>query len=167
MWRPSSDTAGQGLEWEWELESGDDGREIAQNYRVFPEADDVFEALYGADHNTSEGGNAHHKATYPHKRAQAVGRIPILLDVHLCFIYDNAKLWYFQAGWKIVYRLVHGGEADLMEPALELAGDNPTCPAGEVPVELLERRSRHHRGGKIAAFGPAKGNRWQFTWANL
>ena len=32
--------------------------------------------------------NAHHKATYPHKRAQTVGRIPILLDVHLYFIYD-------------------------------------------------------------------------------
>ncbi len=102
-------------------ESGDDGRKIAENYRVFPEGDDVFKALYGAGRNTSEGGNAHHKATYPHKRAQAVGRIPILLDVHLYFIYDNAKSWYFQKGWKIVDRLVHGGEADLMNPAFELA----------------------------------------------
>ena len=44
----------------------------------------------------------------------------ILLDVHLYFIYDNAKSWYFQTGWKIVDRLVHGGEADLLESALEL-----------------------------------------------
>ncbi len=48
-------------------ENGDDGRKIAENYRVFPEGDDVFKALYGAGRNTSEGGNAHHKATYPHK----------------------------------------------------------------------------------------------------
>lgn len=102
-------------------ESGDDGRKIAENCRVFPEGDDVFKALYGAGRNTSESGNAHHRATYPHKRAQAVGRIPILLDVHLYSIYDNAKSWYFQTGWKIVDRLVHGGEADLMEPTLELA----------------------------------------------
>jgi hypothetical protein len=27
----------------------------------------------------------------------------------------------FQAGWKIVDRLVHGGGADLIEPAFELA----------------------------------------------
>ena len=69
-------------------ENGDDGRKVAENYRVFQEGDDVFKALYGAGRNSSEGGNAHHKATYPHKRAQAVGRIPILLDVHLYFIYD-------------------------------------------------------------------------------
>ena len=69
-------------------ENGDDGRKVAENDRVFQEGDDVFKALYGAGRNSSEGGNAHHKATYPHKRAQAVGRIPILLDVHLYFIYD-------------------------------------------------------------------------------
>ena len=57
----------------------------------------------------------------PHKRAQAVGRIPILLDVRLYFIHDNAKSWNFQTGWKIVNQFVHGGEADLMELALELA----------------------------------------------
>ncbi len=102
-------------------EKGDDGRKIAENFRVFPEGDDVFKALYGAGRNTSEGGNAHHKATYPHKRAQAVGRIPILLDVHLYFIYDNAKSWYFQTGWKVVDRFLHGGETELTDPALELA----------------------------------------------
>ena len=102
-------------------ENGGDGRKIAENFRIFPEGDDVFKALYGAGRNTSEGGNAHHKATYPHKRAQAVGRIPILLDVHLYFIYDNAKSWYFQSGWKTVDRLIHGGEAGLTEPTLELA----------------------------------------------
>ncbi len=51
----------------------------------------MVKALYGAGRNTSEGGNAHHGTTYLHKRAQAVGRIPILLDVHLHFICDNAK----------------------------------------------------------------------------
>ncbi len=101
-------------------ENGDDGRKVAENYRVFPEGDDVFKALYGAGRNTSEGGNAHHKATYPHKRAQAVGRIPILLDVHLYFIYDNAKSWYFQTGWKVVDPVVHGEEVGVVEPVLEL-----------------------------------------------
>ena len=41
--------------------------------------------------------------------------------MHLYFIYDNAKSWYFQTGWKIVDQLVHGGEADLMKSAFELA----------------------------------------------
>lgn len=102
-------------------ESGDDGRKISENYRVCPEGGNMFKALCGAGRNTSEGGKAHHKVTYPHKRAQAVGRIPILLDVHLNFIYDTAKSWHFQTSWKIVDRLVHGGEADVMEPTLELA----------------------------------------------
>ena len=102
-------------------ELGDDGRKIAENYRVFPEGDEVFKNLYGAGRNTSEGGNAHHKASYPHKRAQAAGRIPVLLDVHLYFIYDNAKSWYFKSGWKIVDRLVHVDEENVTEPALELA----------------------------------------------
>ena len=102
-------------------ENGDDGRKIAENYRVFPEGDDVFKALYGPGRNTSEGGNAHHKATYPHKRAQAVGRLPILLDVHLYFIFDNAKSWYFQKGWKVVDRFLHGGDTELMDSALERA----------------------------------------------
>ncbi len=79
-------------------------------------------SLFGAGRNTSEGGIAHHKVTYPHKRAQAVGRIPILLDAHLYFyfIYDNAKSWYFQTGWKVVDQMVHGGGADVTEPVLEL-----------------------------------------------
>ena len=68
-----------------------DGHKVAENCRVFSESDDVVKALYGAGRNTSEGGNAHHGTTYLHKRAQAVGRIPILLDVHLHFICDNAK----------------------------------------------------------------------------
>jgi hypothetical protein len=89
-------------------ESGDDGRKVAENYRVFPEGDLVYKELYGAGRNTSEGGNAHHKNTYPHKRAQGVGRIPILLDVHLYFIYENAKSWYFQKGWRVVDPLLHG-----------------------------------------------------------
>ena len=46
-------------------ESGDDGRRIAENHRVFPEGDPVFTELYGAGRNTSEGDNAHHKDTYP------------------------------------------------------------------------------------------------------
>lgn len=102
-------------------ESGDDGRKVAENYRVFPEGDDVFKALYGAGRNTSEGGNAHLKNTYPHKRAQAVGRIPILLDVHLYFIYENAKTWYFQKGWRVVDPLVHGVGPTTVESVLELA----------------------------------------------
>ena len=72
----------------------------------------MFKSLYGAGRNTSEGGNAHHRNTYPHKRAQAVGRIPILLDVHLYFIYDNAKTWYFQEGWRVVDPLVHGSSSE-------------------------------------------------------
>ena len=101
-------------------ENGDDGRKVAENDRVFQEGDDVSKALDGAGRNTSEGGNAHHKATCPRKRAQAVGRIPILLDVHLYFIYDNAKSWYFQTGWKVVNQMVHGAGADVTEPGLEL-----------------------------------------------
>lgn len=102
-------------------ESGDDGRKVAENYRVFPEGDPVFKNLYGAGRNTSEGGNAHQKNTYPHKRAQAVGRIPILLDVHLYFIYDNAKTWYFQNGWRAVDPLVHGVVSTSARSVLELA----------------------------------------------
>jgi hypothetical protein len=79
-------------------ESGDDGRRIAENHRVFPEGDPVFTELYGAGRNTSEGDNAHHKDTYPHKRAQGVGRTALLFDVHLYFIVENAKPWYFQVG---------------------------------------------------------------------
>ena len=101
--------------------SGDDGRKFAENVRVFPEGDPVFKSLYGAGRNTSEGGNAHHKNTYPHKRAQAVGRIPILLDVHLYFIYDNAKTWYFQEGWRVVDPLVHGSSSERVKSTLELA----------------------------------------------
>ena len=102
-------------------ENGDNGRKIAENYRVFPEGDHVFKDLYGAGCNTSEGRDAHHKTTDPHKRAQAVGRIPILLDAHLCFIHDNAKSWYFQTGWRIVDRLVHDPGVNLMKQALERA----------------------------------------------
>jgi hypothetical protein len=101
---------------------GDDGRKIAENYRIFPEGDPVYQELYGAGRNTSEGGNALHKNTYPHKRAQGVGRILILLDVHLYFIYENAKSRYFQKGWHIVDPLLHGTgieEDDVL--ALELA----------------------------------------------
>jgi len=92
---------------------------IAENLRVFPEGDPVFTRLYGAGRNTSEGGNAHYKNTYPHKRAQAVGRIPILLDVHLYFIFDNAKTWYFSGGWRTVDPMVHGNGA--LASVLEMA----------------------------------------------
>lgn len=68
----------------------------------------------------SEDGNAHHKATYLLKRVQAVEPIPILLDVRHYFISDNAESWCSQTRWKIVERLVHGGEADLMKQAFEL-----------------------------------------------
>jgi hypothetical protein len=101
--------------------SGSGPDNIAENFRVFPEGDPVFKGLYGAGRNTSEGGNAHHKNTYPHKRAQAIGRIPILLDVHLYFIYENAKTWYFQKGWRVVDPLVHGAGPTMLESVLELA----------------------------------------------
>jgi hypothetical protein len=88
-------------------EWGDDGRKMAENYRVFPEGDPIYKELYGAARNTSEGGNAHHKNTYPHKRAQAVGRLPILLDVYLYFIAENARTWYFQGGFRTVDPVLH------------------------------------------------------------
>ena len=97
------------------VSGGDDGRKVAENSRIFPGGDPVYKRLYGAGRNTSEGGNAHHKNTYPHKRAQGVGRIPILLDVHLYFIYDNAKSWYFQKGWRIVDPLLHGGDIEMVD----------------------------------------------------
>lgn len=86
---------------------GDDGRHVAENSRVFPEGSEVFRALYGLGRNTSEGGNTHQKDTYPHKRSQASGRIPVLLDVYLYFAADNAKTWYFQEGWSTVDPLLH------------------------------------------------------------
>jgi hypothetical protein len=80
----------------------DDGRHVAENSRIFPEGGEIFRGLYGAGRNTSEGGNAHHKDTYPHKRSQASGRVPVLLDAYLYYLIDNATTWYFQVGWASV-----------------------------------------------------------------
>jgi hypothetical protein len=80
----------------------DDGRHVAENSRIFPEGGEIFRGLYGAGRNTSEGGNAHHKDTYPHKRSQASGRVPVLLDAYLYYLIDNATTWYFQVGWACV-----------------------------------------------------------------
>lgn len=102
-------------------ESGDDGRKVAENLRVFPEGDPVFKKLYGVSRNTSEGGNAHHKNSLTHKRAHATGRIPILLDAHLYFISENTKTWYFQVGWKTVDPLLHGATPESIDEKLELA----------------------------------------------
>lgn len=94
--------------------NGDDGRHVAENSRIFPEGSDVYLKLYGAARNTSEGGNTHTKDTYPHKRSQASGRLPVLLDAYLYFVLDNAKTWYFQVGWEAVDPLLHAPEADAL-----------------------------------------------------
>ena len=86
----------------------DDGRKMAENFRVFPEGSPQFIELYGAGRNTSEGGNAHHKNSYPHKRSQSSGRIAMNLDVILYFIADNSRTWYFQTGFKIVDAVLQG-----------------------------------------------------------
>lgn len=96
-------------------ETDDDGRRMAENFRVFPEGSEVYKSLYGISRNTSEGGNGHQKDTYPHKRSQASGRIPVLLDVYLYFVADNAKNWYFQVGWETV------------DPRLHLREQSPTA----------------------------------------
>ena len=101
--------------------TSDDNRKIVENLRVFPEGDPVFKKLYGVGRNTSEGGNAHHKDSLPHKRVQATGRIPILLDAHLYFISENAKTWYFQVGWKTVDPILHGATPEVLAEQLELA----------------------------------------------
>ena len=87
--------------------NGDDGRHIAENFRIFPEGSDQFTELYGAGRNTSEGGNTHQKDTYPHKRSQASGRAGVKLDVLLYFIAENAKTWYFQMGYPTVDAVLH------------------------------------------------------------
>ncbi len=92
---------------------GDDGRKMAENYRIFPEGDPVFVALYGLARNTSEGGNAHTKATYPHKRSQSTGRVATLLDIHLYFFLDNVKTWYFQGGFRTVDPVLHPSPVEL------------------------------------------------------
>lgn len=94
--------------------NGDDGRHVAENSRIFPEGSEVFTALYGSGRNTSEGGNAQMKDAYPHKRSQASGRLPVLLDAYLYFVLDNAKTWYFQCGWEVVDPLLHASEVDAL-----------------------------------------------------
>ncbi len=94
--------------------NGDDGRHVAENSRIFPERSEVFTSLYGSGRNTSEGGNAQMKDAYPHKRSQASGRLPVLLDAYLYFVVDNAKTWYFQSGWEVVDPLVHVSDVDTL-----------------------------------------------------
>lgn len=91
-----------------ESQRGDDGRRIAENFRVFPEGSPVFDALYGIARNTSEGGNAHQKDRLPHRRSQATGRIAVHLEALLYFLAENAKTWYFQGGFETVDPLLHG-----------------------------------------------------------
>jgi len=75
---------------------------MAENFRVFTEDSEQYGRLYGAGRNTSEGGNAHHKDTYPHKRSQCSGRLPVHLDMYLYFLGENARTWYFQGGFRTV-----------------------------------------------------------------
>lgn len=75
-----------------------------------------FIELYGAGRNTSEGGNAHHKNSYPHKRSQSSGRIAMNLDVILYFIADNSRTWYFQTGFKIVDEVFQGKPIPAITP---------------------------------------------------
>ena len=58
-----------------------------------------FAELYGATRNTSEGGNTHHKDTYPHKRCQASGRIRVLLDANLYYLRRLALPLTRGTGW--------------------------------------------------------------------
>jgi hypothetical protein len=80
----------------------DDGRKMAENFRIFPEGSEQYGRLYGAGRNSSEGGNAHHKDTYPHKRSQSSGRRPVHLDMYLYFLGENCRTWYFQGGFVTV-----------------------------------------------------------------
>lgn len=86
----------------------DDGRKIAENYRIFPEGSDTFARLYGAGRNSSEGGNIHHKNTHPHKRSQCSGRLAVHVDMYLYFLAENAKTWYFQQGFATIDPILHG-----------------------------------------------------------
>lgn len=98
---------------------GDDGRKTAENHRIFPEGSDTFERLYGAGRNSSEGGNAHYKNSYPHKRSQSTGRLAMHLDSTLYFLAENAKTWYFQHGHLVVDPQLHHRDEP---PNIRLAG---------------------------------------------
>jgi hypothetical protein len=99
--------------------NGDDGRRTAENHRIFPEGSEHFRRLFGAGRNSSEGGNAHHKDTYPHKRSQSSGRLPVHLDMHLYFIGQNARTWYLQGGFKVVDPVLYRRDSE--KPDFRLA----------------------------------------------
>lgn len=94
---------------------------MAENFRVFPEGSEQCGRLYGAGRNSSEGGNAHHKDTYPHKRSQSSGRRPVHLDMYLYFLGENCRTWYFQGGFvtvdPVLYAKTDGPVAVLAEAA--------------------------------------------------
>lgn len=98
--------------------NGDDGRRTAENHRIFPEGSDHFQRLFGAGRNSSEGGNAHHKDTYPHKRSQSSGRLPVHLDMYLYFIGENARTWYLQGGFEVVDPVLYGGDSRCLNTQL-------------------------------------------------
>ena len=96
-------------------EWGDDGRKMAEHYRVFPEGDPVYKVLYGVARNTSEGGNAHPPQEYVPTQARSGGwTTPILLEVYLYFITENAKTWYFQGGFRTVDSVLHGADESMV-----------------------------------------------------
>jgi hypothetical protein len=103
-----------------ESQAGDDGRKLAENFRIFPEGTPVYSKLYGSARNTSEGGNAHQKDHLPHKRSQATGAVAVQLEALLFHLAENAKTWYFQRGYLTVDPLLHGDDG--VSGCADLAG---------------------------------------------
>ena len=99
----------------------DDGRKVAENFRVFPEGDDVLETSYSAGRNTSECGNAHRQNTFPHQRAQVAGEFQFCSTCTSTSRTRTPRPGTAGLGGESWTLLVHGVDPTTMEPILERA----------------------------------------------
>ena len=84
---------------------GDDSTKVAENLRIFPEADRSVDPEFCRLHgrrNDSENSHSQYKETLRHKRAHTLGRNGMMLDALLFFALENAKTWYHQVGHQVI-----------------------------------------------------------------